>query len=89
MKIFGWMRKNFNIPYPNSQSPQVTTPRAEPNASPHANRLARPPRFPEIFEEDEAGSNALKDDRCQTRRPSHAGRSPALRRQWTLELWIY
>ena len=34
------------------------------NVSPHANRLVRPPRFLELFE-DEAGSDALEDDRCQ------------------------
>ena len=36
-----------------------------PSASPHANRLARPPRVPEIFEEDEAGS----DDGSQSPTP--------------------
>ena len=38
-----------------------------PDASPHANRLARPPRFPEICEEDE---DAPEDsDRCQSPTP--------------------
>ena len=40
-----------------------------PGASPHANRLARPPRVPEIFEEDEAGSDALADDGSQSPTP--------------------
>ena len=59
-----------------------------PGASPHANRLARPPRVPEIFEEDEAGSDALADDRAQSLTPvmrrkksrstSSSARPPAL-----------
>jgi hypothetical protein len=40
-----------------------------PSASPHANRLARPPRVPEIFEEDEAGSDAFAEDRSQSPTP--------------------
>ena len=40
-----------------------------PGASPHANRLARPPRVPEIFEEDEAGSDALAEDGSQSPTP--------------------
>ena len=40
-----------------------------PSASPHANRLARPPRVPEIFEEDEAGSDALVEDGSQSPTP--------------------
>ena len=77
-----FMRKNLNIPSPNSQSPKEPSPKARrpvlnPNASPLANRMARPPRFPEIFKEDEAGSDALEDDRIQsptpvTRRKKHA-----------------
>ena len=38
------------------------------NASPHANRLACPSRFPEIFR-DEAVSDVLEDDRCQSPTP--------------------
>jgi hypothetical protein len=40
-----------------------------PGASPHANRLARPPRVPEIFEEDEGESDALGEDRSQSPTP--------------------
>jgi hypothetical protein len=40
-----------------------------PGASPHANRLARPPRVPEIFEEDEAGLDALAEDGSQSPTP--------------------
>jgi len=75
MKSFGSMRRNFNIPSPKSQSPKkepvpkTRRPMLNSGASPHANRLARPPRFPEIFEEDEAGSDALEDDRAQSPSP--------------------
>jgi len=67
MKSFGSIRKNFNIPSPKSPSPKkeplpkARRPVLNPDASPHVNRLARPPRVPEIFEEDEAGSDALED----------------------------
>jgi hypothetical protein len=47
-----------------------------PDASPHANRLARPPRFPEIFEEDGAGSDALEDDRAQSPTPFTRRKKP-------------
>jgi hypothetical protein len=69
------MRKNFNIPSPKSPSPKKDTlpkarrPVLNPDASPHANRLARPPRVPEIFEEDEAGSDALAEDGSQSPTP--------------------
>jgi hypothetical protein len=81
MKSFGSMRKNFNIPSPKSQSPKEPSPKARrpvlnPNASPHANRLARPPRFPEIFEEDEAVSDTLEDDRCQSPTPVTRRKKP-------------
>ena len=81
MKSFGSMRKNFNIPSPKSQSPKKEPPKARrpvlnPNASPHANRLARPPRFPEICEEDEVGSDALEDDRCQSPTPVTRRKKP-------------
>jgi hypothetical protein len=67
MKSFGTMRKNFNIPSPKSPSPKkgpspkARRPVLNPDASPHATRLARPPRVPEIFEEDEAGSDAPRE----------------------------
>ncbi|KAF8264664.1 hypothetical protein EI94DRAFT_1779516 [Lactarius quietus] len=83
MKSFGSMRKNFNIPSPKSQSPKkdpppkARRPVLNPAASPHANRLARPPRFPEIFEEDEgAGSDVLEDDRCQSPTPVTRRKKP-------------
>jgi hypothetical protein len=82
MKSFGSMRKNFNIPSPKSQSPKkepspkARRPVLNPNASPHANRLARPPRFPEIFEEDEAVSDTLEDDRCQSPTPVTRRKKP-------------
>src|SRR6266851_3778740 len=71
MKSFGSIRKNFDIPSPKSPSPKkepvpkARRPVLNPDASPHANRLARPPRVPEIFEEDEAGSDALEEDGFQ------------------------
>ena len=71
MKSFGSMCKNFNIPSPKSQflkkepSPKARRPMLNPDASPHANWLARPPSFPEICEEDE---DAPEDNnRCQSR----------------------
>ena len=82
MKSFGSMRRNFNIPSPKSQSPKkepapkARRPTLNPDASPHANRLARPPRFPEICEEDEAGSDALEDDRCQSPTPISRRKKP-------------
>jgi hypothetical protein len=82
MKSFGSMRRNFNIPSPKSQSPKkepppkARRPMLNPDASPHANRLARPPRFPEIFEEDEAGSDALEDDRAQSPTPITRRKKP-------------
>ncbi|KAI9453898.1 hypothetical protein BJY52DRAFT_1205372 [Lactarius psammicola] len=82
MKSFGSMRRNFNIPSPKSQSPKKEpAPRArrpvlDPAASPHANRLARAPRFPEIFEEDEAGSDALEEDRPQSPTPVTRRKKP-------------
>jgi hypothetical protein len=67
------MRDNSNIPSPKSQSSKKDpTPKARrytlnPDASPHANRLARPPHFPEICEEDE---DAPEDsNRCQRPTP--------------------
>jgi hypothetical protein len=44
-----------------------------PDASPHANLLTRPPRFPEIFEEDEIG---LEDNRCQSPTPVTRRKKP-------------
>jgi hypothetical protein len=82
MKSFGSMRRNFNIPSPKSQSPKkepapkARRPTLNPGASPHANRLARPPRFPEIFEEDEAGSDALEDGRAQSPSPVTRRKKP-------------
>jgi hypothetical protein len=80
MKSFGSMRKNFNIPSPKSQSPKkdpapkARRPLLNPDASPHANRLARPPRFPEICEEDE---DAPEDDnRCQSPTPVTRRKKP-------------
>ena len=46
-----------------------------PDASPHANWPAQPPRFPEISGEDEG---VLEENRCQS--PLHTARSRALRR---------
>ncbi|KAH9173076.1 hypothetical protein EDB89DRAFT_1961167 [Lactarius sanguifluus] len=82
MKSFGSMRRNFNIPSPKSQSPKkeppprARRPMLDPGASPHANRLARPPRFSEIFEEDEAGSDALEEDRPQSPTPVTRRKKP-------------
>jgi hypothetical protein len=39
------------------------------DASPRANQLVRPPRFLEISEEDEVGSDALEDNRCESPTP--------------------
>jgi hypothetical protein len=96
IRSFGTIRKNFNIPSPKPPSPKKDTlpkarrPALNPGASPHANRLARPPRVPEIVEEDEAGSDALVEDRSQSPTPvmrhkksrstssSSSSRAPAL-----------
>ncbi len=75
IRSFGSIRKSFNIPSPKSPSPKNDTlpkarrPVLNPDASPHANRLARPPRVPEIFEEDEAGSDALAGECSQSPTP--------------------
>jgi hypothetical protein len=72
MRSFGSIRKNFNIPSPKSPSPKkdplpkARRPVLNPDASPHVNRLARPPRVPEIFEEDEAGSDAHDEGGSQS-----------------------
>ena len=72
MRNFGFIRKNFNIPSPKSSPPKkepipkARRPVLNPDASPHVNRLARPPRVPEIFEEDEAGSDVLEEDGSQS-----------------------
>jgi len=73
IRSFGSIRKNFNIPSPKSPSPKKDTlskarrPVLNPGASPHANRLARPPRVPEIVEEDEV--DALAEDGSQSPTP--------------------
>ena len=75
IRSFGSIRKNFNIPSPKPPSPKKDTlpkarrPTLNPEASPHVNRLARPPRVPGIFEEDEAGSDALPEDGSQSPTP--------------------
>lgn len=82
IRSFGSIRKNFNIPSPKSSSPKKDTlPRARrpalnPDASPHVNRLARPPRVPEIFEEDEAGSDPLAEDGSQSPTPIMRRKKP-------------
>lgn len=82
MRNFGSMRKNFNIPTPKLQSPKkVPAPKARrpvpnPNISPHANRLARPPRVPEIFEEDEAASDGLGEDGSHSPTPITRRKKP-------------
>lgn len=82
MKSFGSIRKNFNIPSPKSPSPKkeplpkARRPVLNPDASPHVNRLARPPRVPEIFEEDEAGLDALEEDGWQSPTPVTRRKKP-------------
>ncbi|KAH9177166.1 hypothetical protein EDB89DRAFT_1839213, partial [Lactarius sanguifluus] len=78
VKSFGLVRRDFNIPLPKSQEPPpgACRPTLDPGASPRANRLARPPRFPEIFEEDEAGSDALEEDRPQSPTPTTRRKKP-------------
>ncbi|KAN0131127.1 hypothetical protein V8E53_011019 [Lactarius tabidus] len=59
---------NLNIPSPEFQSPKkepapkLCRPVLNPDASTHANRLARPPRFPEIFEEEEPDTHDMLQD---------------------------
>jgi hypothetical protein len=82
MRSFGTLRKNFNIPSPKSPSPKKPSPPKarrpvlNPDASPHANRIARPPRVPEIFEEDEADSDAPVDDRTHSPTPITRRKKP-------------
>jgi hypothetical protein len=82
IRSFGSIRKSFNIPSPKSPSPKKDTfpkarrPVLNPDASPHVNRLARPPRVPEIFEEDEAGSDALAEDGSQSPTPVMRRKKP-------------
>jgi hypothetical protein len=79
MKSFSSVRKTFNIFSPKSQSPKKDpAPKARrallnPDASPHANRLVRPPRFPELFEEDE---DAPEDNRYQSPTPVTRRKKP-------------
>ena len=63
MGSFGSMYKNFNVPSPKEPAPKARHPMVNQDASPHANRLARPSRFPKLFEEDE---RALEGNRCQS-----------------------
>ena len=53
----------YNVPSPKEPAPKARHPMVNSDASPHVNRLARPPRFPEIFEGDE---RALDHNRCQS-----------------------
>ena len=82
MRSFGTLRKNFNIPSPKSPSPKKPSPPKarrpvlNPDASPHANRIARPPRVPEIFEEDEADSDAPVDARTHSPTPITRRKKP-------------
>jgi hypothetical protein len=82
MKSFGSIRKNFNIPSPKTSSPKkepvpkARRPVFNPDASPHVNRLARPPRVPEIFEEDEGGSDVLEEDGSQSPTPVPRRKKP-------------
>jgi hypothetical protein len=82
IRSFGSIRKNFNIPSSKSPSPKKDTlpkarrPALNPDASPHVNRLARPPRVPEIFEEDEAGSDAPAEDGSQSPTPVMRRKKP-------------
>jgi hypothetical protein len=46
MKRFGSIHKNFNVIFPKSQSPKARRPVLDLGASPHANWLVWPPRFP-------------------------------------------
>jgi hypothetical protein len=86
MMSSGYMRKGYCVSSPKSQSPKnESAPTARrlllnPGASPHANRLARPPRFPEIFEEDE---DTPEDHRCQSPTPVTCRRSLGLPRNCT------
>ncbi|KAI9449186.1 hypothetical protein F5148DRAFT_1248544 [Russula earlei] len=82
IRSFGSIRKNFNIPAPKPPSPKKESipkahrPMLNPDVSPHVNRLARPPRVPEIFEEDEAGSDALEEDGSQSPTPVTSRKKP-------------
>lgn len=83
LKHFGVIRKNFSIPPGKPSSPSKHTQQAkqpprkpilDPDASPHVNRLARAPNFPDIFEADEVVSDA--DDIDMESSPS-----PVMRRK--------
>ena len=50
----------------NDPAPKAGHPVLNQDASPHANWLARLPRFPEIFQEDE---DSLEDNCCQSPTP--------------------
>jgi hypothetical protein len=75
---------NFNIPSPKSRSPKKEpAPKAHrpvlnwcPAASPHANRLARPPHFPGIFKEEDVVSDAVEDYRYQSPTPVTRRKKP-------------
>ncbi|KAI0045775.1 hypothetical protein FA95DRAFT_1680251 [Auriscalpium vulgare] len=83
MKTFGLIRKSFNVPSGKPPSPPKHAPTAtarrpalNPDASPHANRLARPPNFPEIFEEEEGPESDAQEDEERETSPS-----PVVRRK--------
>ena len=84
MKTFGSMRKNYNIPSPESQtpkkepSPKSRCPVLNPNASPHANRLPRPPRSHRYSRRTKQDQMYWKIIAATARHPSHVARSPAL-----------
>lgn len=95
MKQLGHIRKSFHIPHrstspepavdPIQALPRARRPTLDPNASPPANRIARPPTIPGIFEEEE--EDIADDDdfvpspprRRPKSRPSSSGGSSSSR----------
>lgn len=67
MKHFGLLRKSFNVPHGRSSTPDSPPPLRpqrpviNPNGSPPANRIARPPTFPGITEDDETNLSSPED----------------------------
>jgi hypothetical protein len=65
-KIFGGFFLSLKSQPLSARCPMLG-PMLNPDASPHANRLAQPPHFSEIFEEDDVGTRRLLLSKPNTR----------------------
>ncbi|GBE82871.1 hypothetical protein SCP_0412580 [Sparassis crispa] len=91
LKHLGHIRKSFSIPHSRSSSeesqpPAPTAVRAKrpvvnPNASPAPNRLARPPTFPGITEDDETNLSSPGEPDADVEEELEASPTPVKRRK--------